>query len=84
LSCALSPLNDDADALNNLFRTLNSDAGKKIILIGRHHSGNEDSQFEGVSYDESIAKKSGWTVERVKIKTSQKTGKTRFFVPGIV
>jgi len=77
LSCAMTPLNDDTDALNNLFRTLNSNAGKKIILVGRH-LGKE------VNCDESIANLNGWTIENVKIKKSRKDGRIRTFVPDIV
>jgi len=77
LSIAGSQLNHDADALNHLFRTLNSNAEKKIILLGRQ-LGKE------VSCDESIAKKNGWTIQEVKAKKSRRTGKSSFFVPDIV
>ena len=71
LSCAENYFNDDA--LNSLFMTLNSNTGKKIILIGNIFG-------EEVSCDESIAKKNGRTIERVKNKKSQKNS----FIPDIV
>jgi len=75
LSIAGSQFN--ADTLNNLFRTLNSNAGKKIILIDDHFKKEE-------SFGESIAKKNGWTIQEVKVKKSRRTGKSSFFVPDIV
>ena len=77
LSCACNPLNNGNDALNDLFGTLNGNAEKKIILIGRFES-------EEVSCNESIAKKNGWTIEKPNYKKSRKTGKPSFFIPDIV
>jgi hypothetical protein len=82
LSCALNPLNDEAVALDNLFGTLNSNAGKKIILIGSYYFGREEHRFEEVSY-KSAAKKSGWTIEKIKVKKTV-PGRGKYFIPDIV
>jgi hypothetical protein len=66
-----------ADALDNLFGTLNSNAGKKIIMI----SGQSG---KAVSCDKSIAEKKGWKITEVKFDESPKTGKKKVFIPDIV
>ena len=74
LSCAGNQFNDAA--LNNLFGTLNSNAGEKIILTGGHFG-------EKANYDESIAMKNGWEIRVIETKKS-KNGKSMFFIPDIV
>ena len=74
LSCAGNRLNNAA--LNNLFGTLNSTAGKKIILTGRHFG-------EEVNYDESIAMNNGWEIRVIETKKS-KDGRVTYFMPDIV
>jgi len=64
------------DAVNNLFETLNSNAGKKIIQISSH-SGKE------VSYDKSIAEKKGWKVTEIKSEELS-SGRKKIFIPDIV
>jgi len=68
-----------ADAVNNLFMSLNSNSGKKIIQI----SGLSDKE---VSYDKSIAKKKGWKIVEIKVKETTKNGvkSKNIFVPDIV
>ena len=71
----------DADAytyaMNNLFATLNSNVGKKIIMISSQSG-------KGVSYDKSIAEKKGWKITEIKHEESPKTGRSKVFIPDIV
>jgi len=71
LSCVLIPLREDA--LNNMFRTLNSNPGKKIVMIGCT-SGQ-------LSYDMSIAANKGWNIDLINV--TPRGRKNSFFIPDI-
>jgi len=72
LSGAHNPIIDDAYALNNLLKTLNSNSGKKIIQVSSNCK-------KDLIFDKKIVQNNRW---RVNVLTPNRKGK--FFIPDIV